>query len=133
MKGTIRVRPGEGLAEVTYVGPVTFADRCETLSELEQRLRDAPATLFLLDFSAATEVAERSVEGLRRFIDQISNFAFAPGARVAMVNPSFEHGAATESMRHALHYHTRRFSHREAALAWLHGPLQEEGESAVGD
>jgi hypothetical protein len=133
MKGTIRISPGDDLAEVTYAGPVTFADRCDTMAELEHRLRDAPATLFLLDFSAATEVAETSVEGLRRFIDQISHFAFARGSRVAMVNPSFEHGAATESMRRALHYHTRRFPHREAALAWLHGPLPEEGGSAAGD
>ena len=126
MKGTIRICPGDGLAEVTYLGPVTFADRCETLVDLEHALRETPATLFLLDFSAATEVAEASVEGLRRFIGQISHFAFARGSRVAMVNPSFEHGAATESMRRALHYHTRQFPHREAALAWLHGPLAED-------
>lgn len=102
MKGTIRIRPEEGLAEVTYAGPVTFADRCDTLVELEHALRDIPALRFLLDFSEATEAAEPSVEGLRRFIDQISNFGFARGSRVAMVQPSFEHGAATESMRRAM-------------------------------
>jgi len=107
MKGTIRLLPEQDLAEVTYVGPVTFADRCDTMAELEHLLRNAPATRFLLDFSDATEVPEPNVEGLRRFIDKISTFAFARGSRVAMVNPSFEHGAATESMRRALHYHAR--------------------------
>ena len=123
MKGTILIRPDEGLAEVSYVGPVTFADRCDTLAELEQSLPDAPTMRFLLDFSDATEVAEPSVEGLRRFIDQLSGFRFARGSRVAMVSPSFEHAAATESMRRAMHYDAHRFKDRDAALAWLREPL----------
>jgi hypothetical protein len=126
MKGTIVIRPEEGLAEVTYVGPVTFADRCDTLTDLEQALPDASTIRFLLDFSDATEVAEPSVEGLRRFIDRLSTFRFARGSRIAMVSPTFEHAAATESMRRAMHYEAHRFKDREAAMAWLREPPSAE-------
>lgn len=133
MKGRIVLWPTYPLAEVIYEGDISFEDRCETMADLKVALRGRSITTFLLDFSNARQRDEASVEGLRTFIGQISNYPFVPGSRVAMVNAPFEHGAATASMSRALHYATRPFTTRDAAVAWLLAPTQDDVADPVGD
>ena len=118
MPRNIAVLPDESRIEVSFIGPVTFADRAQTLTHLAPKVRANAIRMMLVDFSAAWHEPE-SAEAVARFERFLADFEAIRGTAVAFVNCPGTHSVPTERTAEAMGFAFKRFYGRDTALAWL--------------
>jgi hypothetical protein len=119
MSRTLQLLPDCAVFEVRYSGPLTYAERRETVDELERRLRGSWIKRLLIDFTSAWPAENEPPGEETAFRARLCEVTYPRGARVAVVNAPAEHGAASEETSGAAGFRVRRFYDRAHALAWL--------------
>lgn len=104
--------------EITYQGPVSFADRLHTLEIIAPLIIEGALTRVVIDYTLAW-VDDDSVEVFEQLETRIRSESGLRGLKIALVNPPEFHSVPTEQVAIVIGFRVRRFNSRTAAIAWL--------------
>jgi hypothetical protein len=108
--------------EVTFTGPVSFADRVEVLDQVGPEIVEKQIKGVLVDYSQAW-VNEPSVKDYEALASRLRSASYMAGLNVALVNPPEFHAVPTEEVAPRAGFTVRRFASRTSAIAWLEREL----------
>ena len=118
MTRTINVVEAASRVDVTFAGPVSFADRIDTMEEVGPKVAHLGLKGVVLDYTNAW-VDESPVSAFEGLEHNIRACGWLEGMKVALVNPAEFHAFPTEGLSTEVGFEVRRFHTRSAAEAWL--------------
>ena len=116
---TIKQLPGTDIIEVRYAGAVSYAYRIGTLEALEAITPTGGLRRLLINYTSAWPISDPEPEAVAEFGARMGRLAFAPAARVALVNAPPRVEAQTDVVLTQGGFLFRQFHDREQAIAWL--------------
>ena len=129
MTRIIKVVPEAARIDVTFFGPVGFADRIDAIEVVAPSVQSLGLGAILIDYTHAW-VDDSTVEAFKELERRIQACGWLKGLRVALVSPAEFHAVPTEQMSREVGFEIRRFYTRPAAVAWLSKPKLRDQRGA---
>lgn len=124
MRREIKVDELQKRVELTWRGPVSFADRVEAMGIVTPMLSEGGLSRVLIDYTHAWVAGDASTVSYATL--RIRSAEILKGCWVAIVNPAEFHAIPTEEAGRDVGFPVRRFYTRGAACDWLDSRLQME-------
>lgn len=105
--------------DVQFDGPLTFADRSDTLATIRPLMEREPVSKILVDFTDASIAQDETPGSAGNFTANLALMPFPAGTAIAYVNAPLMFSDPVEWVSQATGLRTKRFYDREQALAWL--------------